>query len=465
MKLTHRPSRLTTSTRKLCRHLEVDSAVMYVLLARAWRLPASLVTIALISRYLSPELQGYYYTFSAILALGSLLDLGLSLVIVNVASNEWASLRMAPDGKICGDPAALSRLVSLGRFTFKWYCGASIVFLVAITPVGNLFLSQNSDSRVLWAIPWTLLVSTAAVSFCLIPFNCILEGCNQVASVNRFRLYQAVIVNLALWTGLIFKADLWVLVLSSTAGLVSNFAFLFGQYKAFFGTFLIPSVGATIDWRTHIWPIQWRIGAGGAVSYFAFSLFTPVMFHYHGPAVAGQMGMTREAISVLEQTAMAWVSTKVPIYGMLISQRRYSELDRLWQRCTVVSLGVMVLGSVAILGLLLVIRGTGWSLAERLLPPVPTAVFLSAAFFAQISQCLSGYLRAHKQEPILVLSVVTGLAMGLMVWVAGGCLGATGAATGSLLIWMANVIWERSIWQQCRAEWHAEPDRKEVPTG
>jgi O-antigen/teichoic acid export membrane protein len=466
MKPLDLPSSLLKFGSNLAYYLELDSAVMYVLLARAWRIPASLVTISLISRFLSPELQGYYYTFSAILALGSLLELGLSLVIVNVASNEWASLHLGPDRKIRGDYDASSRLVSLGRFAFKWYCSAAILLFLTLAPIGYFFLSQSAHNQVDWSIPWVAVVITAALSLTLLPFNSILEGCNQVASVNHFRLYQAVTVNLVLWSALILKSDLWVLVLSSSTGLVFNLGFLLSKYKTFFATFLTPPKGPTIDWRTEIWPMQWRIGAGGAVSYLAFSLFTPVMFHYHGPAVAGQMGMTREAISVLEQTAMAWVSTKTPTYGMLISQRRYSELDRLWLRCSAVSLGVIVAGSMAFLGLLLTLRFTGWPLADRLLPPVPTALFLSAAFFTQISQCLSGYLRAHKQEPIVVLSIVTGLGLGLMVWIGGGYLGPSGAAAGALLTWMVNVIWEWSIWKRCRTEWHSDADpRATSPNG
>ncbi len=441
---------------KALEFLHVDRAVVFVLLARAWRLPAAVVTVILITRYLTAELQGFYYTFSSVLAFGVFLELGFSLVIVNVAGHEWAHLRLDREGRVVGDPAALSRLVSLGRLAFRWYAAGAVLFFVLIASAGLIFFSRQSHPGVSWAGPWTLLALFSAMSFSMVSVNSLLEGCNQVAQVNRFRLYQAVATNLVLWTGLNLGAELWVLPLSAATGLLSNLYFCVAHYGKFFDAFRRVPTGQGISWREEVWPMQWRVAVGGVTSYFAFFLFNPIMFHYHGPVVAGRMGMTREAITVLEQTAMAWVSTKVPTYGMLISRKQYADLDRLWQRCSLVSLGVIVVGSGGLLALVYALNALEISLAGRLLPLLPTGVFLAASFFTQISQCLTGYLRAHKQEPIMALTVTTGLSIGLAVWVLGSHYGPIGAAVGSLGIWVISVIWERSIWTRCRAEWHAD---------
>jgi hypothetical protein len=70
---------------------------------------------------------------------------------------------------------------------------------------------------------------------------------------------------------------------------------------------------------------------------------------------------------------------------------------------------------------------------------------------------MSAYLRAHKQEPVMVLSVMTSLGVGSAVWLLGSRLGAIGAASGSTAVWAVNVLWNWRIWTRCRREWHAVP--------
>jgi hypothetical protein len=72
----------------------------------------------------------------------------------------------------------------------------------------------------------------------------------------------------------------------------------------------------------------------------------------------------------------------------------------------------------------------------------------------QVSQCQTAYLRAHKQEPIWVLSVTSSLAIGLLVWFLGSRCGPVGAGAGYLAVMGVAVIWETIIWFRFRAQWH-----------
>ena len=97
----------------------VDRAIAYALLSKLWLLFAGPITLYLISLYLTPEMQGFYYTFLSLVALQVFIELGFYVVITQFASHEWAHLSFDDSGSIIGDPAALSRLVSLGRLVFK----------------------------------------------------------------------------------------------------------------------------------------------------------------------------------------------------------------------------------------------------------------------------------------------------------------------------------------------------------
>ncbi len=110
----------------LSRHLGVSRAVVFSVLLKLWQGCAGLLGLFLISTYFAPEVQGFYYTFASLVALQSFVELGLYLVISNVASHEWSQLSLSKDGGIEGNPQALARLVSLGRFVFNWYAVATL---------------------------------------------------------------------------------------------------------------------------------------------------------------------------------------------------------------------------------------------------------------------------------------------------------------------------------------------------
>ena len=54
----------------------------------------------MISWYLTAELQGYYYTFTSLIALQVFLELGFSIVVTQFASHEWANLNLDKNGYI-----------------------------------------------------------------------------------------------------------------------------------------------------------------------------------------------------------------------------------------------------------------------------------------------------------------------------------------------------------------------------
>jgi hypothetical protein len=367
-------SRLADALQNLLHHAGVDRAVIFAVLTPAWQIATGPITLLLIARYLTPEQQGFFYTFISLLALRTFVELGFYIVIINVASHEWTHLKIDDTGHVVGEPAALSRLVSLGRLIFKWYAVASAIFVFVVGSAGYYFFSQQPYPGIAWQAPWLILVILTGFLLWMLPFNSLLEGCNQVVPINRFRLEQTVLGSLAMWITLVLDGGLWALVIYTGVSLLRNLYLLLIQYRPFFAPFIQGPSGPRMRWRTEIWPMQWRLALSGLVNYFAFSLFNPIMFRYHGAVVAGQMGMTWQVATALQTAGMAWVSTRVPRFGMLISQRDYATLDRFWLRLLVVSL-VAICGGAGMIWL--VVYGLNTlhiSLAQRLLSPWPTSL-------------------------------------------------------------------------------------------
>jgi hypothetical protein len=288
-----------------------------------------------------------------------------------------------------------------------------------------------------------------------LPFNAMLEGCNQVATVNLFRLIQAVTANLCVWTVMVLGGGLWAAVAAAAARLICDVYLLAVHYRHFFRPFFVPPLKAVMNWGVEVWPLQWRLAVQGSFAYISFFLFTPVMFYYHGPVVAGQMGMTWTVATALQAAALAWVQTRVPRFGMLIQQQAYVELDRLFFRLAAMSLAAMIAVGAAFWCLLYGLHTLAHPAAQRLLPLGTTAVFLLAVSVQLVASCQVFYVRAHKREPFAVVGVVDSLLVGIAVCALGGVYGALGAGWGLLAVRLLFTLPTHSyIWAKSRKDWH-----------
>lgn len=437
------------------RSVGLDRAIAYSMVLRSWQTIAGLVGVGLIARNFSPETQGFYYTFASLIGLQSFVELGLNLVISNFASHEWSQLRLGREGQIEGNPEAISRLVSLGRFVFKWYALAALLFLLLAGLGGYWFLGRAPNHGVNWQAPWMMHILFSSVLLWCMPFLSLLEGCDQIAQVAKFRTAQAIAGNLAIWVAILTGSGLWAAPAFSLISASICLYYVLVSQRAFFNPFFTSPALGRVGWRGEILPMQWRLALQGVTGYFILSMFTPVMFYYYGPAVAGQMGMTWQIVGAIQSVATIWVLTKAPKFGMLIAARDFSVLDRKWRMAALISMILMVSGVLIVFVSIYYLRHNDWGPINRLLPPLPFLLLAGGAVFTQGVQCIAIYLRAHKREALMPVGLTTGVLMGLAVWRFGMDYGAPGAA-GAYLLVMSVVSFPMAflIWRRSRQEWH-----------
>lgn len=411
--------------------LGIDRAVFYSLLGKGWRVIGGLVSILLIAKFLSPETQGYFYTFQSLIALQVFVELGLFVVVVNVASHEWAKLRLDEEGKIVGDPESLSRLVSFGRKLASWYAAAAAFFVVIVAPGGAWFLSQKGGAEV-WLAPWLVTVLVQGMVLWTVPFQALFEGCNQVVSLQRFQFWQGVVANLVLWACLAAGAGLWSVAALLGTQVASAIYYLGIRHRPFFSPFWRTPTGPRLDWKREVWPMQWKLAMQGVVNYFVYSLYTPVIFHYHGAVEAGRFGMTWQAFNLLQMLSLTWVQTRVPRFGMLVAKQDFTELDRLWRHTTLLATAAFALGIGAFLLFVLALNRFDFDLGQRLLAPHIILLLLPTGLLATWVQCAAFYWRAHKTEPLGFSAAIPGLINGLLVWWWGSQYGSAGAIAAYL---------------------------------
>ena len=440
----------------------VDRPVFYMALARTWSLISGPVTMLLIARFFTPTTQGYYYTFSSVMGLQVFLELGFTQCIVQFASHEFAHLRFRPGGVIEGDSAARSRLISLGRLSVKWYAVMAFLAVMGIGIGGYCFFQTQHDPSIAWIWPWFSLCLAAGCSLAMLPVGALLEGCNQMSFIYGLRTLSAIAGSVAIWIALSSGAGLFTGAIASLVGIVIVATAYSWRWRGLLRELSRPAPGESISWRREIWPFQWRIAVSWMSGYFAGQLFTPVLFYFHSPVAAGQMGMTLQLVGSLSGLASAWVSTKAPRFGILISQRRFEELDRLFFKSTAQSLGICVAGAGAVLFGLAFVQAHFPRFGMRFLGPGPASLLVLSMVINQAISAQAYYLRAHKREPFMWLSIVGCSLTGLLVYLLGRFYGAWGACLGSTLVPVLLIFWSSKIWKDCRREWHLSDSRREA---
>jgi hypothetical protein len=438
------------SRSRLAQSLEIDRAVLFGLATRVWQFIAGPVTTLMIASYFSDAVQGYFYTFASLLALQSFVELGLHTIIIFVTSHEWAHLELDDQKRLRGDPVALSRLTSFAGSLIKWYGIVSVAFLAIVGIAGIVFFSQDT-TPVAWLAPWLALVGFSGISLFLIPFIGLLEGCNQVTEVNRFRFFQALAGNIAVWSCLALNGNLWTAVAGAAVKTVAELLFVTRKYRAFFQSLKSAPIDEQIDWQADVWPLQWRMGLQSFTNFFSFTFVTPVVFQFHGPEEAGRMGMTWTILAAIQGASAAWLQVKTPTLGVLVSKNDYQELNRLFRKVTTISVCILVIGTCLFAGCVETLHwlrpqvgNWGWMpeiglklvnrLPDRLLEPAAILLFGMALTVNQFLTCCGTYIRAHKIDPLLTISCSSNLLIGVGILMVTERYSATGAGAVCLAV-------------------------------
>jgi hypothetical protein len=411
----------------------LDRAIGFTLLARGWAALAGVGTLALITKFLTPAEQGYYYTFYSLVALQIVFELGFSVVILQSASHEAAHLTLNPDGTITGPVITHARLASVLQKSVRWYMGAAILMGAVLLPAGIFFFSRQtaahpSANAVAWFGPWILIGIATCITFQIDPAFSFLEGCGYVPEVARVRLGQAIAGTCIGWLTLFLHRGLYAPGLMLLGQAIVGLCFLYTRRRLLGPLLKYPADDHRIDWGAEIWPFQWRIAVSWIAGYFIFQFFNPILFAYRSPVEAGQMGMSLTICGTLSSMAIAWMNTKAAPFGKMVARREFTQLDRIFFRSLVQSTAAAALASTAVWATLVLLRTYHVAFALRILPPAPLAMLLLATVCNIVVFGQAVYLRAHKQEKFMPIFILAALWTVPAALVLGRLYGAAGIA-------------------------------------
>jgi hypothetical protein len=381
----------------------MKTGIVMVLAQRIWQASSGVVTLILVAHFLTPQLQGWYYSFLSIAALYTLFDLGLSLVMLQFAAHLFVDLRWGDKGAVEG----------VGRIQFesfvikivRHYWLLALFFAVLVVPGGYFFFAaQEKINGLEWIKPWLLLSVTTSLTLATIPALAIVEGSGHINEVYKVRLFQGVVGSISCWVVLLNGGALWSASMPPLASLlVISGWILFKRPKTIL--FNSKKDQSGLNWKLDIWPLQWKQGLIWLSGYLLTAIYTPILFHFHGATVAGQMGLSLTIANMIAFLAQSWIARHVPISAHLAIRRDWNAMDALFRKDLLISLSVIISGCVSVCGLYYLLQYTEYS--NRVLPFFPFLGLLGVASLNFTVGALATQLRSYKQEPLVWVYVLT----------------------------------------------------------
>jgi len=445
--------------RYLSNKIGIDSAIIYTILARMIQAGGGVISIIFIAKYLSKEEQGFYFTFGSILAIQIFFELGLSGIITQFVAHETAHIDWVGKAKLVGSDRSISRLSSLLRFCLKWFVVVAIFLMLLLIVTGFLFFYKygKGSSQVNWQNPWIILSISTAFSLMVSPVLAFFEGLGKVNEIAKIRLIQQSVQLLMLFVFLTKGFKLYSSPLASVCTFMIAPLWIIFSYRINLLFFIWNQLGKwKVNYKFEIFPYQWRIALSWISGYFIFQLFNPVLFANDGPIVAGQMGMTLAVLNGVLSISLSWINTKVPLFSILISKREFIRLDEIFKKTVKQASLICAICLLILLIVVFIMQFKDMSVGQRFVPIVPLVLLSLVTFINQLVSALATYLRCHKQEPLLTVSLLTGIFTATSTFILGNLFGMEGMVIGYFCINIfLGLPWVFYIFKTKKLEWHS----------
>jgi len=356
------------------------------------------LTAILLVRYLTPQEQGYWYTFGSILSIAAFAEMGAGQILMRFVAREQAGLNKS-------ESASILRLRSLYRFGFKLGLGvASLTTLIAI-PIGLWWISDNGKNEIDWRSPWLLAALASAPAIFMGFANAYFEGWQFVTAANVRRSIASWLSLASLFAA--FSAGLGLFafgisrIVSALYGLI-QIGFSHGNLIKKHQLNIIAE--SNFKPRKEFWPLQVRYGMTWATGIFVNGLYAPLIFKFDGPIAAGQYGMSLSVVAIISGISTSLIGARQAKLAALSCNGNKDEMRKLLNITLKLSIVSFFVGSL-ILGTTVIFTPEVLNTyTQRLLSPLNLSILIAAQFFWLLITIYTTFVRSFNTEPFVKLA-------------------------------------------------------------
>lgn len=383
----------------------------YAYLTRIFSILVGPISVYFIYKYVDLETQGFISTFQSFLSLILIFELGLTQVLITFVSHEKDEIRFHKQF-LKGTLSKLNYLKEIFIFAFKWYLGASFCLLFSSLIIGYLIFDSSSE-KISWQFPWITFVIFLSFNLFTFLFLSFMEGLGKLKDVYLLRLFYTVVFALSFWLFLYLDYNLWSLPLSYLISMIPYLFFIHKYRKIFFQLFRsnIKKISNSFNWIKDLLPLQIKIAISALSSFFAISTMTPMTFVFYGAEDAGRMGLSLTILLAVISLTTVLVSVNFHKFGVLASNKDIKAMDRLVMKLTLIALLLSILLLNSILITFYFVESLFPDILTRLMPMSSFIYFAIGMIFSSLGAPMGAYLRAHKIDPIMKISLVSSIAV------------------------------------------------------
>lgn len=389
-----------------------NNGLYMVLGQRIWQAISGLITVVILTNYLSPIEQGWYYSFLSLASCYVIFDFGLSSALIQITSYLFLGQKWGHFGLIHGEKS--NHIFHLASQISKFYFILFFLFIIVMLPLGFwLFENKSNADLMAWRMPWIFMVFASAFSMITLPFSSIYEGSGEIETIYKVRIFQGILSSAASWILIFYGLGLWA---ASALTMMNALVFLlwFLSCKPMFIREMLSKKKHNNKWLNEIWPMHWRVGISWLSTFFFTTTFVPILFYFHGPVMAGQMGLSLALINMLGLIAQSWVTYRVPEMAKAAASKNWILLDRVFIKNFIISIAFYILGAFVLILIYSELSSTPY--IARVLKKSSFIMLLSIVFMNHIVTSISSQLRSYKQEPLAKVSFLgTFAAVPLMI--------------------------------------------------
>jgi len=235
-----------------------------------------------------------------------------------------------------------------------------------------------------------------------------IEGCNSVGEIQKIRLFISFVTVITTVLLLISDVKLYALSLALFLGAISGSLYIIFRYKSLLLQLYQVSKKEFYPWKNEIMPLLWRYAVSWVSGYFIFQMFTPIAFHYYGAVEAGKVGLTIAICTAVFGIANIWMTIIMPKMNILIAHKDYKKLDHIFRRHLFLAVLSYIFAIAILFGIINFLNDI-FPLFDRVVSNFSLLIITISWLVQIIINGYAMYMRAHKEEPLFVLSFISGL--------------------------------------------------------
>jgi O-antigen/teichoic acid export membrane protein len=383
---------------------EIDRDVFWLLINKTWLAIKGPISIYFILRYLTADDQGLWYTFLSLGALSTFAELGFTSIITQFISHEFAFLA-EKKGLLTGSQTKLDKIISLIRFSIKFYSAIIPIAILILILVGYYYFDENWKKIY---FTWTIFSIVGGITLFSSLFQAIYQGLDKVKETQINILLGSIIMSLFNWILLYLNCSIWALVLGNALGLVVMSFLLYFTAPQLWKQIFIHKLSSKHKWGSKIIDLQWKYALSWASGVFIFSLYVPIINKLDGAVLAGKFGITYTVLSAIQGVAFSWLTAKIPKLNVFVALNNSKMAHETFTKSKLIGFLILIILSVLfclsifLLQDLMIFKNRFLSLSQTIL----LVIYFIESYIIGSGAIL---IRAYKQEPYYNFSIATAI--------------------------------------------------------